>query len=217
MSKYTPDYQIRRADSASINTTIAVLSPIMDRIKKHEPKSEVLALRYGPMMLGALAVLPGFGIVTAIRNAHKMQKIQAGTKPPKMLAAGLSSMMAMALQTYQVKFDLLLGKTQCDVCLQSRALCIQAVCGIGMPYLISAVGTYHSIVGLGFQHKKDGVNPTAMAKYLGRMLSKCRTTLATQFVIQSIATSVIVWRMQMEWIDMSAKIDAENQKRQFIL
>lgn len=169
-------------------------------------ESEVFSLRYGLQMLAGFTVIPAAQIVFKIRKLHKMQRVRRGVAPVILVSTFVSGAVTAASQGWFTEADILMSETHCPVCVQTRAVSIQMATGVISPTIMSALGTNHQIVGLAY-NKTYASTPKDILKWFGRMMYQCRTILGGNAVFQIALASVVVYRMQSEWISVNEQLD----------
>ena len=113
-----------------------------DIVGQWKPKEDTFFLRYSAPFLMALPFLPGY---ETSRNIfmHPFLKFTKAQKFSRFLFAfpaciGLSGVTAVT-QDYFVKKDILLGKTPCPLCVQTRSMSLALLTSVALPSIFCGV------------------------------------------------------------------------------
>jgi len=186
------------------------------------PQREVLALRIGPALMAIGGVITGYEVQRKVRNLHGLGRVRAGFWAASFATTVISSIATVSSQTYLVGLDIMLGSTQCPVCVQTRSASMLMVTGVALPSLMACLSTAMQAQTMNVSKEL----PTGVAgslRWLGKMLAKNRGVIATSAVLQMGLGLLIVSRMQWEILHVSSeleKFDAilkEKEKKRTII
>ena len=144
-----------------------------------------------------LSGVPGIAVATTILQANRFSLWGPGKLFLSMTACGMPALTNYFTYDWIIKKDILLGKTPCSVCLETRAVSLQMLTGVIMPTCIGLMGANHSLVGLVW--KKQSFRGLALDK---RDLLKCKNIVLASAIIQAIAVGFLVNQQRSEWLNV---------------
>ncbi len=169
-----------------------------------EPRSDVWSLVYGGVLPVALAGLPGMLLTNRIRSLHKVRLGQG-----KMIAAAPASVfpatMAVGIQQLSAT-DIMLGKTQCPVCLEVRTISLQLLSGVVFPSALALLGNFVYLKSFRAVRGLPDILSKGQLKWMGETLYKCRGIVMWSAFAQAVSISGLLWLQRRQWLDVNQKL-----------
>uniref|UniRef100_A0A1B6CHJ7 Transmembrane protein 126A n=1 Tax=Clastoptera arizonana TaxID=38151 RepID=A0A1B6CHJ7_9HEMI len=185
----------------------------LETIYNWKPQIDIWPLRYGPMVLSALAGISTITIMNRCRNIVKLKTY--GRFSMFLPTVFFPSLFCPLLHNQYVMPRILLNE-DCPVCTQTRAMILQCVSSVFYPLILSPIGSfYYAMVGGSYNV------PPLERKYLPELLKlwwtmvyKLRTNIKTLLGINAIIVSGLTYLEAKSFYNIQEKIYQDDKRFQ---
>ncbi|XP_050306459.1 uncharacterized protein LOC126743413 [Anthonomus grandis grandis] len=178
----------------------------MDIVKQWHKTSDVLALRYGPYILGTTALLSGIFYNNYFRKKFMLGHL--GRLSTYLPISVVPATLTAVLHTELVLKDIILLKSdQCPLCLQTRAAILQVGFSTIFPIIIgpmgcAAVAMRYGTFNLPYLHEK----PKEVFNIFRKMFTKIQTKSMYFMIGQAFLASVVTYYEAKNLFTISAEL-----------
>ncbi|XP_066257022.1 uncharacterized protein [Euwallacea similis] len=201
-------------EDAIILSETDALKHQMNIIKKWDKSSEVFALRYGPYILGAGALLCGAFFNNYFRRKFLLGHygVLASYFPVCFVPGAASTILHSEVVLRKIvlmKFD------ECPICMEMRAVAVQASLGVLYPMVVAPIGCAALAVRFS-THDIPYVTerPKEVLNTFRKMFKQIHTKTLYMFIAQAFLASVVTYYEASNLINISKTISEQEENNQ---